>query len=222
MGTLTAKKILDGAWIKAADEQHERWPEAEGLRWLNDGQRAIVIALRSAYTANVLRPLQAGKTRQTLAGLGLVGGLSIIGVHGFAKNGNLYRAVTTRDKRLFDERDPYWRTRVGNAVEEAMLDPDEPTAFYVHPAVLDGEIELTYSLLPPEVPNINAPIALGDEWGGALEAFALASFYAKDATQSQGPTKHATYMAEFAQWLGAVKGAELAAGAGANTKGGAA
>ena len=222
MGTLTARKVLDGAWIKATDEGHERWGEAEGLRWLNDGQRAIVVAVRTAYTASALRPLQPSKTRQTLAGLGLPTALSVIGVHGYGKNGALYRAVTTRDKRLFDERDPYWRTRVSNEVEEVMLDPDEPTVLYVHPAVLSGDIELTYSLLPPEVPSLSAPITLGDQWGGALEAFALAGFYAKDATFSQGPSKQAGYLALFGQYVGAVKSAELAAGAGANAKGGAA
>lgn len=221
MGTLTAKYVLDGAWITANDEAAERWKPEEGLRWLNTGQRAIATGLRSAWTVTAIKDLEPLKTRQSLAGIGVPEGTSVIGVHAFAKNGTLDRSVIVRDKRIFDERDPYWRSRVATAVVDAMLDPDEPTVFYVHPAVPAGQIELTWSALPPDVASINAPITLADKWESALQAYVLYRFWLKDATFSQGPTKAAMQWELFKQLVGVTRDADLAAFVATSTKGGA-
>jgi hypothetical protein len=177
--------------------------------------------LRSAWTQTAIKELEPLKTRQTMAGLGVPEATSVIALHGFGKNGVLFRSVVVRDKRIFDERDPYWRSRVATAVEDAMLDPDEPTVFYVHPSVPAGQIELTWSALPPDVPNINAPITLADKWESALQAFVLYRFWLKDATFSQGPTKAAMQWELFKQLVGVTREADLAAFVATSAKGGA-
>ena len=205
MPTLTGQVILDRAWIKAQDTGGVRWPSAEGLLWLNDGQREVVNVLPSAYTLTTIAAVQAG-TRQTLAGLGLASAITTVDIpRNFAVDGTTPgRSVTLRKREWFDEQRPNWHTEVGTEAVHWCMDPRDPKAFYIFPAIAGaaGKLEVVHSASPPDLVNVASVITLDDIYANALQWFVLFSFYSKDATYTQNPAKASGYYQLFLQSLG--------------------
>lgn len=202
MGTLTGQNIVDRAWIKALDtglDATKRWPAAEALLWVNDGQREVVNQLPKAYTLAANATMVAG-TRQTLVGLGYADGLAVVDV---VRNVG-GRAITKRDRAWLDEHRPLWHTEASSSAQHWMFDERDPTAFYLYPGSIGPghQVEVVRVASPPDLANLASTIALADIYGNALQWFVLFSFFSKDAAHIKSLALRDSCWNLFLQTLG--------------------
>lgn len=206
MATITGQNIIDRAWIKAQDVNGGsgvRWPASEALLWINDGQREVVNLLPSSNTITATVQVVAG-TRQTLTTFGLPGGITFVDVtRNFSVAGTPGRAMTLRKREWLDEQRPDWHNELASEAVHWMLDPRDPKAIYIYPAIAAaaGKVEVIYVLTPPDLTSLSSIIAIDDINANALQWFVLFCFYSKDATYSQ-PDKASRYYQLFQQSLG--------------------
>lgn len=206
--SLTGQQIADRAWTKVNEPTGAtavRWTPAEALMWINDGQREIVNQLPKSHTKSSIATIAAG-TRQTMAGLNITDGISVVDVtRNFDAAGTTPgRALTKRERAAFDEQFPNWHaaTAAADAVHW-IFDERDPKAFYIYPPKTAGtKLEVIYSAIPADLAAITDPISLDDIYGNALQFFVLFSFYSKDATYAKSPQMAASYWALFMQSLG--------------------
>lgn len=199
MGTITCQDIVDRAWIKVNDTNGGtgvRWPSTEAFKWVCDGQREVVNQLPKAYVKAATPALVAG-SRQTMAGLNITDGISIVDVVRVVGG----RALTKKDRIVLDEQRPLWHTETG-APMHWVFDPSDPKAFYIFPNQGGTQVEVVYSAIPADPANIAAAITLDDIYANALQYFVLHSFYSKDANYTKSPQNSASYWAQFLQVLG--------------------
>lgn len=185
--TVTARYIADGALIKlnqATGGTSSRYTDAEALRFINDGQLAIVGLVRRAYTKRVVATPTANSSRQTLAGLTITDGVSIIDIPSNYNSGGTARttAITKRDRSHLDDMLPSWRTLTGTP-KHWCYDPDDPKAFDLTPAPTTTMIEVIYGAIPPSIGAIGGAISLDDIYAPALEAYLLYSWCSKASDQ---------------------------------------
>lgn len=217
----TARYIADGALIKlnqATGGASTRFTDAEALRFINDGQLAIVGLVRRAYTKRVVATPESGVSRQTLAGLSISDGVSIIDVPSNYTADGLARttAITKRDRSHLDDMVPSWRTVTG-VPKHWCYDPDDPKAFDLTPAPTTTKLELIYGATPPSIASIGSNISLDDIYAPALEAYLLYSWCSKASDQAlQGQA--VAYMQMFQSLLGVREQKPAAQGAAANAR----
>lgn len=210
MPTTTGQNIVDRARIKANDEDAtKRWTDAESLMWVNDGQAAVAQLLPSAYTLQATPNTVAGSTRQTLAGLGLSAGLTVVDIpRNYSTDGlTPGRAMTKRDRVWFDEHRPRWHSEMAAEAQHWMQDDRDPKAVYIYPAKTAGKLEVIYSAVPTALASLASTITLDDIYANALQWFLLFSWYSKDATNNRGQQLASTYYALFERELGIRSGA---------------
>jgi len=218
---ITARYIADGALIKlnqATGGTSSRYTDAEALRFINDGQLAIVGLARRAYTKRVVATPSAGSSRQTFADLGITDGVSVIDVpSNYSSDGSARTtAITKRDRSHLDDVLPSWRTYTGTP-KHWCYDPDDPKAFDLTPAPTTTRVEVIYGAIPPSVGAIGNPIALDDIYAPALEAYLLYSWCSK--ASDQGLQALAVgYMQLFQSLLGIRDQKPAAQGAAANAR----
>lgn len=207
----TAQQIADKAWIQAQDNNGgtgTRWPSAEVLVWINDAQREVAMNLPAAYVLKATGTLIAG-SRQTLAGMGITNGASIVDI----PRNTVGRAITKRERAWMDNAKPEWHDETGLKVVHWFYDERDPTACYVYPSVAAGTVDVVYHAIPADLANLAASLVLSDIYANAVLYFAMASMYAKDlnSIKSQG---YATYYRQLAmQSLGLRDRAVLATAA---------
>jgi hypothetical protein len=208
MPTITGQQIADRAWTKVNEptgSSATRWTPTEALLWINDGQREVVNQLPKSHTKAIIAPVVAG-TRQTLAGLGITDGISVVDVtRNFDAAGTVPgRALTKRERVAFDEQNPSWHsaTAAADAVHW-IFDERDPKSIYIYPPKTPGtRLEVIYAAAPTDLANLSSTIALDDIYANALQFFMLFSFYSKDATYAKSPQMAASYWALFMQSLG--------------------
>ena len=210
MGTITGQQIADRAWIKVNEgtgSSATRWTPAEALLWINDGQRECVNQVPSSNAKRATPTLELGSSRQTLAGLGLSDGVSIIDIQ---CNYNIAgttrgRSITKRQRSWFDDERPTWRATPAqdNQAVHWMHDERDPTAFDIFPQPASAsKVEIIYAALPVDLPTLASAISLNDIYANALQAFLLFSFYSKDSTYTKNQATAQAYWALFQQLLG--------------------
>lgn len=207
----TAQQIADKAWIQAQDNNGgtgTRWPSAEVLVWINDAQREVAMNLPAAYVLKATGTLIAG-SRQTLAGMGITNGASIVDI----PRNTVGRSITKRERAWMDNARPEWHDETATKVVHWFYDERDPTACYVYPSVAAGTVDVVYHAIPADLANLAASLVLSDIYANAVLYFAMASMYAKDlnSIKSQG---FATYYRQLAmQSLGLRDRAVLATAA---------
>ena len=160
MGTITGQQIADRAWTKALEQTGSsatRWTPTEALWWINDAQREVVHQLPKAYTKAVTATAVAGNVRQTLAGLSITDGLTVVDVtRNYSADGNTSGpALTKRERAMLDELDPEWpTTRAQTNAVHWMFDERDPKAFYIYPPKASGRLEVVYSAAPPDLASL--------------------------------------------------------------------
>jgi len=207
MDALTGQNIIDRAWIILQDTNGGsgvRWPSAECLYWLNDGQREVVINLPSAYVKTTVAPGVAG-TRQTLTGLGLTDGVQVQKVvRNYASNGTTVgRGITIKPILWLDEQRPLWHADAAADAIHYFFDADDPKTFYVWPQC-DGakRFEVVYTAIPTELASVAATIILDDIYANALQYYVLFRSFSKNATYTKSPQNAQAYYQLFLQSLG--------------------
>lgn len=205
---LTAKNVLDRAWAKAQDDGDTgpvRWPSDKAMRWLNDARREVVNLLPSSNPKfEVVAPV-AGVSRQTFEDLDLADGLQVLEVtanYG-ADTETPGRAITLRDRKVFDDTRPNWRTEKAAEARHWFFNPQEPKAFDLYPAIDGtGTVGVLYSAAPVELTLETQKIGLDDIYANAVQMLVLAYFYETDTPFNAAPTKAAYYRQAAAESLG--------------------
>lgn len=176
------------------DTTNVRWPAAELIRYLNDGQRQIVLNVPDASITNSTLALAAG-TKQTLPS----GGIRLIDV---VRNvsGNAIRII---DRDILDTQIPGWHNETAAATKHYIFDPRDPTHFYVYPPATSAspQVEIIYSSSPSDAVS-GGSITLADVYANALLDYVLYRAYSKDAEYAGDSGRAAAAYSSFLQSLG--------------------
>lgn len=214
MGTLTGQSIADASWATLGDSvgvDGVRWPEAEVLRYINDGQRETVLNLPSSFVKTAIVSTVSG-TRQTLVGSSIVDGIQLIKMtRNFNSAGTVPgRAVTPRPVSWLDNERPDWHSDASGDAAHYFFDPADPKAWYVWPPS-SGSIkaEIVYSATPPDLASLASVISIDDIYSNALQYFVLFRAMTKQANYTKNPMATMFYQL-FLQSLG-VKDARVKA-----------
>ena len=203
----TARDIIRDVQVTLQDVEGTRWPAAELVSALNDGQRAIVEADPLSTAEEVEIDLVPG-VRQTIP----AGAHALLEVirNAAGRRG----AITQVQRSMLDATDPWWAGRSGRIdVEHYMADARQGGAFEVYPPALTGARVLAMvSMAPVDVPPpagvtadavADQPTFLAGRFANALRHYVLFRAYGKDAEYGANAELAAAHKALFDQALGA-------------------
>jgi hypothetical protein len=205
MGTRTGQSILDRCWIKAKDEGvNKRWSADEGLLWVNDAALAVVSLVPRAYTQSAVVAAEPG-VRQTMAGLGLTRGLQPIDVPNNVSASGAPGSSLRKVKRIWlDDSVPNWHAAVADEAQHWMTDDEDPTSFYIYPAIGGGgQLRVIHSATPPELTSLAQAIPLQDVYAEPMQHYVLFCFYSKDLTSIKSTQLAQMHLTLFERFLGA-------------------
>ena len=183
------------------DPDYDRWRATEDwLVYLNAGQRQVVFFKPTAKTITAVYQLVAG-IKQTLpdgtssyqdpASQTLAEAVELIDI-----KRNMGSDGTTPGASIFpvnpkdlDDTVPDWRSATEAAtVLNFMFDPNQRTRFEVYPPQPSsgmGWVEVIYSAIPAELPNVNTDISLKTEYAEPLKNYMKYRAFAVDAQNSR-------------------------------------
>lgn len=201
---IQAKTIIQRVVDTLQDTTSIRWPVAELVRYLNDGQREIVLHRPDAFTISQSLTLIAG-TRQTLP----ANGAKLLDV---VRNTS-GAAIRMINREILDAQTPGWHSLTGSTnILHFMFDAREPRVFYVYPpATNQAKVDITYTAYPTDIAepaagtqhaNVVGNISLPDIYGNALQDFILYKAYTKDSEYAGNAQRAQAHYAAFANALG--------------------
>jgi len=218
MPTITAQTIISRAQTILQDTTGIRWPTAELLNWLNDGQREIVLMRPDGYTKLANVACVAG-TRQQLAsdGIMVIEVLRNMGAGGATPG----RAIRKVPRQILDGQVPDWHSTTASAtIQHYVTEQRAPKHFWVYPPATAGtNVEVLYSANPPDVAAVGNVITLDDIYANPLIDYVLYRAYCKDA-ETIGNAERATLArASFEKTLGLKAAADAGNTATTNVQG---
>jgi hypothetical protein len=215
MGTVLASAILAEVDIVLLDTAKTRWPDAEKLGYLNDGQRQLVLYKPDAFVVNDVYILDSGTLQsipdgtnsyqnassETLdEGIALIKVVRNMGADGLTPGA----IISPVGADFLDNYNPDWHSESEvAAVKNYIHDDSDPTRFYVSPPN-DGTryVEVVYSALPGDVAAVGNAITLSDIYRDALRNYILFRCYDKDAALS--PLNMSRSIEKFNLFVGAL------------------
>lgn len=170
----TAKQVIDSAVEVLHDDAGVRWPRADLLGYLNDGQREILLYRPDASTALVNHTLTAGFL-QTLPAQAI----RLMDV----KCNVSGRSCKLAKRDSLDDQRPSWRTDPSSATVKAWTyDERDPKRFEVWPpATAFSALRLLISVPPADVLTEGASISLDDMYKGPLVSYIIHRAYLRDS-----------------------------------------
>lgn len=230
MGSILATSILTRAGTILQDTTNVRWPLKELCKWLDDGQREIVVIKPEASVTNAAWKLVAGTKQRIPDGssaypdqvtsAALPNGIQLLDLvrnMGTTTTPTPGRVVRLVDRRILDAQSPLWHQAVASAVViHYSFDEFDPKHFYVYPpqpTVNMGYIEGVYSCAPVDItkvggagqdaedPKADATINLDDIYSNALLDYVLYRAYSKDANYASNEQRA---MGHYNAFLGAL------------------
>lgn len=203
--------VIDRAQRILNDTTAVRWPAADLLDWLNEGQHAAVRIAPEAYTVTANMVLATG-VRQNLTAMAVVATtevpLRLIEVTRNVTDATGFPALSVVrliNRRALDQMNPDWPTDTDNAiVENYMFDSRNPKEFMVYPpqpAAGQGFVEVVYSAEPAALTVDSDPIVLDDSYAPALVDYIVYRALSTDAEYGANPAKTAQH---FNQFMGAL------------------
>lgn len=201
MATILAQTCVDKAQILIQDATGVRWPEAELLGWLNDGQREIVLLKPSACVHHGPIQMTPG-TKQTIPadGVALIGVRRNMGAAGTTPG----RVVTLVDRRIMDDQVPDWHMDQDAAeAVHYLYDPDDPKHFYLWPPqpAEAHHMDVVYAKSPANV-ALGEVISVDDIYASALVDYVVYRAFSKDIDYAANDGRAATHYQSFARALG--------------------
>lgn len=160
-----ASDILTDAATILQDADHVRWPLPELAKWLNQAQRAIILAKPSANTETVALEMVLG----TLQSLTDASHLLLLRITRNLKGASAPftggRAIRPTARETLDASAPGWHDRrevpFRDEVRQYVYDEANPREFYVYPGNTgDGRVEAQVSVLPDMIATTGT--AIGD------------------------------------------------------------
>lgn len=198
MATITVNSLVAKAGTLIQDVTGIRWPAAELIDWMNDGQREIVMFKPEASVANAIMLLTANSTKQTLPAnaITLLDVVRNMGATGLIP-GNPVRIVS-RD--VLDSQVPLWHS-AANAlgyIQHYTFDPRDPKTMYVYPKApaTAWYVEAVYSVAPAAA-VAGGVISIDDVYANAILDYMLYRCYSKDASFAANATLAAAHYSMF-------------------------
>lgn len=190
---MQASLVIDRAQRILNDVSAVRWPAADLLDWLNDGQRAVVHYAPEANRVTEFVQLARG-TKQDLTTLATDVPLRLIDVTRNVTDGTGFpalRAIRSVDRRELDMVQPDWHTHTTSAtVIQFMFDKRNPTEFFVYPpqpAAGQGFVEIVYSAQPTDLTADTQQTVLSDTYVPALVDYIVFRALSYDAEYGANP-----------------------------------
>lgn len=207
MPSILASAIVDKAEIVIQDTTNVRWPAAELLGWLNDGQREICIDKPDACVLTVVPQLVAGTKQSIGSGLTATANILLKITRNMGTNGTTPgRAIRPVAQEILDAQNPEWHTDTTDAeVIHYVYDPRVPKQYYVwppQPASGMGYVEVTCGASPTDVANLATAISVDDIFSNALLDYILYRAYSKDAKYAGNGARAAAHYQQFANAIG--------------------
>lgn len=197
MGTILASAIIAKAQVVLQDTAGVRWPLAELLGYLNEGQRAILTYKSNAYVRTRAVQLTTG-TLQTLPddAVQLFDVVRNMGQNGTTPG----RAVRLTKRELLDAQVPNWHAATPSSeVKHYMYAEASPRTFLVYPPQppsAPGYVEMVYGAIPPEVAQ-NQAIEVDDIYEIPLLDFMLYRAWMKDSEFNADGNRSTAHMQAF-------------------------
>jgi hypothetical protein len=197
---MAASALLQRVVDALVDAGAVRWTTPELVRYLNDGQREIVVYRPDATATTATHALVAG-AKQTLpaAALKLIEVVRVV-------NGP---AVTLADRAVLDRVDRDWYSRSqGTTVKHYSFDPRDARSFYVQAGV---GVVMVYGAVPADVaaPSESALVAavtgdvsVSDAYWNALQQYVVYRAFSKDSEFAANAGRAQAAYQQFAQALG--------------------
>lgn len=185
-----------------------RWTDTEMLKWLSDGQRAIVAISPSSTSTLGTKTLVTG-TKQTAPAdsfmfLGLTRNMGLDA----ATPGRACRIIS---REVLDAFDPDWHSGTpGSVVQSYIYDPQQLNTFYVWPPNDGtGSVEVSYSVLPTDLTLMSDGFQVVPIYQTALLDYLLYRCYQKDSDFSGGQALAALYLQSFTLFVTGSEGSQL-------------
>ncbi len=217
--TIYAQSLVRRAVDTSQDNTSIRWPLREFVRYLNDGQREIILYRPDAMATNANITCVSG-TKQTLP----ANGTKLIEVIRNNPAGAGGRVVRLTNREILDAGSPGWHLNTPSAeILHFMYDARDPKVFYVFPpATTAAKLDIVYSANPTDIAlpaegaslptdslsdNTSPSVVLGtisvpDIYANALVDYMLARSYMKDADYAGNAQRAQNHYALFANALG--------------------
>jgi hypothetical protein len=183
---ISAQSIIRRVVETMQDNTSVRWPVAELVRYLNDGQREVVLYRPDSMVTNATVALVAG-AKQAIP----TNGSKLIDV--IRNTGGSKRSVRMTVRNILDTQSPNWYNLTGlTEILHYMYDPRDPKVFYVYPpaAASGASVEIVYSAYPTDITEpadgavysaVTGNISLPDIYGNVLADYILYRAYTKDS-----------------------------------------
>ena len=205
---IAAQSIIRRCVETLQDTTSIRWPVNELVRYLNDGQREVVLYRPDSMVTNATVTCVAG-TKQTLP----PNGAKLIEVIRNARAAGTKRAVRMVNREILDAQMPGWHTLAGvDDVLHFMYDPRDPRVFYVYPpATTNTQLDIVYAAYPTDIvepadgslyTEVTGNISLPDIYGNVLQDYILYRAYTKDSEYAGNGQRAQAHYAAFANALG--------------------
>lgn len=210
--SIPAQSIIRRVVETLQDNTSVRWPVSELVRYLNDGQREIVMYRPDAMVTNASVELVAG-SKQALPS----NGTKLIEV--VRNSGGTQRSVRMVNREILDAQSPGWHNISGSTeILHFMYDPRDPRVFYVYPPAFEGDeetpgasLDIVYAALPTDVAEpaagatfsaVAGNISVPDIYGNVLQDYILYRAYTKDSEYAGNAARAQAHYAGFANALG--------------------
>lgn len=204
---LTAQSLIRRVVDILQDTTSVRWPVEELVRYLNDGQREVVLYRPDATIKSTTYTCVAG-AKQSLP----TDGAKLIDIIRNSANGSNNSSVRIVPREILDSQIPNWYNLAGtiNAVHFT-YDPRDPKVFYVYPPALETtQLEISYSAYPTDVAEppagssytaVTGNIDVPDIYGNVLIDYVLYRAYSKDSEYAGNAQRAVAHYQSFANAL---------------------
>lgn len=205
---ITAQSVVRRVIDTLQDTTSVRWPVNELVRYLNDGQREIILNRPDAMVTNSTLTCVAG-SKQSLPS----NGAKLIEVVRNAAAASTKRAVRMVNREILDAQTPNWHNLTG-ALETLhfMYDPRDPRVFYVYPpALTTTQLDIVYSAYPADITEpadgaaytaVTGNISVPDIFGNVLQDYILYRAYSKDSEYAGNAQRSQNHYTAFGNALG--------------------
>lgn len=203
---ISAQSVIHRCVETLQDPTSIRWPVAELVRYLNDGQREVALYRPDSMGTSATMTCVVG-TKQSLPANGAKLIEVVRNVTGTKK------AVRLTNREILDAQTPGWHNLAGvGEVLHYMYDPRDPRVFYVYPpATATAQLDIVYSAYPQDVTEpaggslytaVVGNIGVPDIYTNALQDYILYRAYTKDSEYAGNTARAQAHYAAFANALG--------------------
>lgn len=190
--TISVKSILERARTQLLDPNSNRWETLELVKYINDGQREIVLYKPDASVSNTTLNLSAG-TKQNLPA-------DTVRLITVVRNdtADSKRAVRAVSRETLDRLKPNWHGETQSSeVQHFVFDEADQTRFYVYPANNgSGAVEIVYTSQPATVSDVDN-LTVNDAYANVVLDYVLYRAFGKDSDIPSAANRSTTHYNAF-------------------------